>query len=103
NQCDQAATSGPREKERCVASQGRPGTVTMIFRGLMVFHLDRERNLYEVGTLSVPEHELRISIKKSSLSGQTIYTIPVGPFIRRPQYRVGARIGARSGYGGHCA
>jgi hypothetical protein len=52
-------------------------TIRVIFRGLMIFHFDTEKLLYEVGVLRAPNHQLRIHVEKRSPSGTSEILVPV--------------------------
>jgi hypothetical protein len=52
-------------------------TIRVIFRGLMIFHFDVEKLLYEVGVQRAPNHQLRIRVEKRSPSGTSEIIVPV--------------------------
>ena len=57
----------------------RPGTrarVTVVFRGLQVFHPDPARQYLEAGILRAPKHRLRIEVLEKSSAGVSRFTVP---------------------------
>ena len=57
--------------------QSAPGprpTVTIVFRGLMVFHPDPARQYFEVGILRAPEHTFRIKVEENSPAGSSSFS-----------------------------
>ncbi|HWN10934.1 MAG TPA: hypothetical protein VNO50_16980 [Pyrinomonadaceae bacterium] len=59
--------------------RSRP-TVTIVFRGLMVFHPDPERKYFEAGILQAQEHKFRIQVRENSPTVVSTYSVPLGPF-----------------------
>lgn len=55
-------------------------TVTIVFRGLMVFHPDPARQYFESGILQAPDHKFRIHVREHSPAGVSSYSVPLGPF-----------------------
>ena len=52
-------------------------TVTIVFRGLMVFHSDPAGKYFEAGMLPAPEHRFRIEVRETSASGVSSFSVPV--------------------------
>jgi hypothetical protein len=50
--------------------------VTIVFRGLQVFHPDPARQYVEAGILRAPEHKLRIEVREKSSAGVSSFTVP---------------------------
>ena len=51
--------------------------VTVVFRGLMVFHPDPAGKYFEAGMLQAPEHRFRIEVRETSASGVSKFSVPV--------------------------
>ncbi len=73
-----------------LASQGSPATkfeaaefrvqgpsLTIVFRGLMVFHPDPARQYFDVGILKAPEHEFRVQVLENSPEGVSSFSVPI--------------------------
>ena len=61
----------------------RPGTrarVTIVFRGLQVFHPDPARQYLEAGILRAPKHRFRIEVLEKSSAGVSSFTVPSNLF-----------------------
>ena len=57
--------------------QPRSGTsVTIVFRGLQVFHPDPARQYVEAGILRAPQHQFRIEVREKSSAGVSSFTVP---------------------------
>jgi hypothetical protein len=55
----------------------RPGArVTVVFRGLQVFHPDPERQYFEAGILRAPQHKFHIEVLEKSSAGVSSFTVP---------------------------
>ena len=57
----------------------RPGArarVTVVFRGLQVFHPDPARQYFEAGILRAPQHKFRIEVLEKSSAGVSSFTVP---------------------------
>src|SRR2546422_6983463 len=64
-------------KTSATSSSKDAPTITIVFKGLMVFHFDPEKLQYEVGVLRAPDHQLRIHVEKKSPSGTSEILVPV--------------------------
>ena len=62
--------------EKGVTFQGQRPTLTIIYRGLMVFHPDPGQKYVEVGVLQAPEHQLGIEVREISRKGVSTFSIP---------------------------
>src|SRR5882672_12211532 len=54
--------------------------VTIVFRGLMIFHPDPNHQYFEAGILTVPEHEFKIQVRENSPAGVSSFSVPVERF-----------------------
>lgn len=54
-------------------------TITLVFKGLMVFHRDKDGKRYEVGILNAPKHKFRIDVKSKSSRGTKESSIDLKP------------------------
>src|SRR6266446_7009751 len=59
----------------------RQPSLTIVFRGLMVFHPDRADQYFEVGILPAPEHEFRMQLIEKSLDGVSSFLVPLGQYM----------------------
>ena len=50
--------------------------VTVVFRGLLVFHPDLTRQYFEAGILRAPEHGFRIEVREKSAAGVSSFVVP---------------------------
>ena len=50
--------------------------VTIVFRGLLVFHPDPARQYFEAGILRAPEHNFRIEVRETSATGVSSFVVP---------------------------
>ena len=57
-------------------SRGARARVTVVFRGLMVFHPDPARQYFEAGILPASEHKFRIEVLEKSSAGISSFTVP---------------------------
>ena len=55
-------------------------SLTIVFRGLMVFHPDPEGQYFQVGILPAPEHEFRMEVLEKSPEGVSSFSVPLGQF-----------------------
>src|SRR2546425_4766265 len=53
-------------------------SLTIVFRGLMVFHPGPAREYFEVGILPAPEHEFRVQVIENSPEGVSSFFVPLG-------------------------
>ena len=58
------------------AKPGATPRVTVVFRGLMVFHPDPASQYFEAGILPAPEHQFRIEVLEKSSAGVSSVTVP---------------------------
>jgi len=59
------------------AKIGNPrARVTLVFRGLQVFHPDPAAQYVEAGILRAPQHKLRIDVLEKSSAGVSRFTVP---------------------------
>jgi hypothetical protein len=69
-----------RQPERgAKVEKPRPGErarVTIVFRGLQVFHPDPARQYLEAGILRAPEHKFQIEVREKSSAGVSSFTVP---------------------------
>lgn len=54
-------------------------TVTLVLRGLMVFHPDPAREYFEAGILPAPGHRFRVEVREKTNSGVSTYFVPLPP------------------------
>jgi hypothetical protein len=54
-------------------------TVTIVLRGLMVFHPDPAREYFEAGILPAPGHRFRVEVREKSKSGISTFSVPLPP------------------------
>ena len=64
------------ERGAKIESPGARARVTVVFRGLQVFHPDPARQYVEAGILRAPEHKLRIEVREKSATGVSSFTVP---------------------------
>jgi hypothetical protein len=69
------------EELRPVAHRSRGPSLTIVFRGLMVFHPDAARQYFEVGILRAPEHEFRMQVLEKSPEGVSSFSVPLEQFL----------------------
>jgi hypothetical protein len=50
--------------------------VTIVFRGLQVFHPDPARQYFEAGILRAPEHKFHIEVLEKSSAGVSSFRVP---------------------------
>jgi hypothetical protein len=50
--------------------------VTIVFRGLLVFHPDPNHQYLEAGILQAPEHRFRIKVQEKSAAGVSSFAVP---------------------------
>lgn len=68
-----------RPEHGAKVEKSRPGErarVTIVFRGLQVFHPDPARQYVEAGILRAPEHKFRIEVREKSSAGVSSFTVP---------------------------
>lgn len=68
-----------RPEHRAKVEKPRPGArarVTIVFRGLQVFHPDPARQYFEAGILRAPAHKFRIEVLEKSSAGVSSFTVP---------------------------
>lgn len=64
-----------------------PSTLTIVFRGLMIFHEDKKNNLMEIGLLQRPGHIPRIlTITNGVLAG--VFDLRDGPALGERKWRI---------------
>jgi hypothetical protein len=61
-----------------MATLQRP-TITLVFKGLMVLHKDKDGQRYEVGILNAPKHKFRINVTSRSPRGIKHSSIDLKP------------------------
>ena len=76
-----AKSSVAATKLEAAAFPTRGPSLTIVFRGLMVFHPDPARQYFEVGILPAPEHEFRMQVLEKSLDGASSSFVPLGQFV----------------------
>ncbi len=54
-------------------------TVTLVLRGLMVFHPDPAREYFEAGILPAPGHRFRVEVREKTNSGVSTFSVPLPP------------------------
>jgi hypothetical protein len=54
-------------------------TVTIVLRGLMVFHPDPAREYFEAGILPAPGHRFRVEVREKNKSGVSTFVVPLPP------------------------
>jgi hypothetical protein len=54
--------------------------VTIVFRGLMIFHPDPTHQYFEAGILPAPKHEFKIEVRENSPAGVSSFDVPVERF-----------------------
>jgi hypothetical protein len=54
-------------------------TVTIVLRGLMVFHPDPAREYFEAGILPAPGHRFRVEVREKTKAGVSTYFVPLPP------------------------
>lgn len=54
-------------------------TVTLVLRGLMVFHPDPAREYFEAGVLPAPGHRFRVEVREKTDSGVSTFVVPLPP------------------------
>jgi hypothetical protein len=54
-------------------------TVTIVLRGLMVFHPDPAREYFEAGILPAPGHRFRVEVREKTNSGISTFVVPLPP------------------------
>lgn len=64
----------PPESGASTAARPR---VTIVFRGLLAFHPDPNRQYFEAGILRAPEHSFRIEVREKSSAGASSFAVPV--------------------------
>ena len=52
-------------------------TVTIVLRGLMVFHPDPAREYFEAGILPAPGHLFRVEVREKTNSGVSTFSVPL--------------------------
>lgn len=77
-----AVVSGGRTSQP--ARLPAPPRVTIVFRGLLVFHPDPARHYFEAGVLPAPEHQFRIEVREKSSAGVSSFVVP-SEFLTRAQ------------------
>ena len=50
--------------------------VTIVFRGLLVFHPDPARQYFEAGILRAPEHKFRMEVRETSSTSVSSFVVP---------------------------
>jgi len=56
-------------------------TVTIVLRGLMVFHPDPAREYFEAGILPAPGHRFRVEVREKTKTGESTFSVPLPPVI----------------------
>ena len=54
-------------------------TVTLVLRGLMVFHPDPAREYFEAGVLPAPGHRFRVEVREKTNSGVSTFEVALPP------------------------
>jgi len=52
-------------------------TVTLVLRGLMVFHPDPAREYFEAGVLKAPGHQFRVEVREKTDAGVSTFLVPL--------------------------
>jgi len=60
-------------------AQSSTPTVTLVLRGLMVFHPDPAREYFEAGILKAPGHQFRVEVREKTSAGVSKYLVPLPP------------------------
>jgi len=58
-------------------TSGSTPTVTVVLKGLMVFHPDPAREYFEAGILPAPGHLFRIVVREKTNSGVSTFSVPL--------------------------
>jgi len=60
-----------------VEKNSTASTVTVVLRGLMVFHPDPAREYFEAGVLTAPGHQFRVEVREKTSSGVSTFSVPL--------------------------
>ncbi|HET8670609.1 MAG TPA: hypothetical protein VFM05_08295 [Candidatus Saccharimonadales bacterium] len=60
-------------------SHGSTPSVTIVLRGLMVFHPDPAREYVEAGILLAPRHSFRLEVREKTNTGVSTFPVPLPP------------------------
>ena len=60
-------------------SHGSTPSVTIVLRGLMVFHPDPSREYFEAGILPAPGHRFRVEVREKTKTGVSTFLVPLPP------------------------
>jgi hypothetical protein len=60
-------------------SDGSTPTVTIVLKGLMVFHPDPAREYFEAGILPAPGHRFQVEVREKTKSGVSTSLVPLPP------------------------
>ena len=60
-------------------SNGSPPSVTIVLRGLMVFHPDPARKYVEAGIVPAPGHRFRVEVREKTSTGVSTFLVPLPP------------------------
>lgn len=67
----------PKHRTSVKTSDSSTPTVTIVLRGLMVFHPDPAREYFEAGILPAPGHRFRVEVRETSNSGVSTFDVPL--------------------------
>src|SRR5438128_5330880 len=73
-----ASQTSPATKPEAAEFRAQGPSLTIVFRGLMVFHPGPAREYFEVGILPAPEHEFRVQVIENSPEGVSSFFVPLG-------------------------
>jgi hypothetical protein len=69
----------PKHKTSVAKTFDDSPTVTIVLRGLMVFHPDPAREYFEAGILPAPGHRFRVEVREKTDAGVSTYSVPLPP------------------------
>jgi len=75
--CTIPVVNGRKIPPKHRTSVEKTSRVTVVLRGLMVFHPDPARQYFEAGILPAPGHQFRVEVREKTTSGVSTFSVPL--------------------------